>query len=378
MKKTFRDYHFFQALDSYEMATTPLDAHLNYYFREHTAIGSKDRKAIAEKIYKMIRFLGLIDYFCPHSHGWEERYAAWQKIHLDQIWQDASIPPHIRVSLPKLFFDLLAGHFGEDEALRIGLASNTTAPLTVRVNLLKTTRNTLFTQWKDHFPVTPTQHSLWGIHFAQKINFHLLEEFKEGLFEVQDEGSQLIADLVEAKPGDQVLDFCAGSGGKSLAFAHKLQGKGQIYLHDLRSHPLIEAKRRLKRAGIENGQILPHDSPHKQTLKGKMDWVLVDAPCSGSGTLRRNPDIKWKFSKESLARLVQEQRTIFAEALTYLSPKGKIIYATCSVLPDENDLQALYFQEKSFLRLQSQPFRSFPTEGGMDGFFGAVFSKLEN
>ena len=139
---------------------------------------------------------------------------------------------------------------------------------------MKTTRQILLQKWSDKFAITPTKNSVFGINFEKKVNFQTLDEFHQGFFEIQDEASQLVANLVEAIPGDQVLDYCAGSGGKTLAFAQKLQMKGQIHLHDIRPNILIQAKKRLKRAGIENAQILPYDSPAKKNLKGKMDWVI--------------------------------------------------------------------------------------------------------
>lgn len=373
MQKTFRDYHLFKALESYDFEALPIDVHLSQYFRKNRAIGSKDRKVIAEKIYKMIRWLGLIDYFCEKSHDWEERYASWKKINLNVHIADPQVPIHVRASFPKNFFQRLVAYFGEEKAFAFCLACNTPAPTTVRINILKTTREALYSKWKETFSVSLTETSIWGINFENKLNFHTLEDFKQGFFEVQDEASQLIADLVEVKPGNWVLDYCAGAGGKSLAFAHKLQKQGQIFLHDIRPRPLVEAKKRLKRAGIENAQILSYDSSQKEQLKGKMDWILVDVPCTGSGTLRRNPDLKWKFSEEKLYRLVQEQREIFQQALSYLHPNGKIVYATCSVLPEENEEQLLYFQKQFSLDLVGEPFRSLPSEGSMDGFFGCVF-----
>lgn len=372
MEKTFRDHHLFQILHSLDFGSVPLDVHLGLYFRQNKAIGSKDRKYIAEKIYKLIRWQGLIDYFCEKSHSWTDRCEALKKIDVSKCAADPLIPLHVRSSFPKHFFNLILEHFGEAEALKICLASNGPAPTTVRVNPLKTTRQLLMANLKNTFTISETPQSEFGINFADRVNFQTVEEFKQGLFEVQDEASQLVANLVQAKPGDQVLDYCAGAGGKTLAFAPRLNGKGQIYLHDIRDRPLMEAKKRLKRAGIENGQILNFDSPNKKELKGKMDWVLVDLPCSGSGTLRRNPDLKWKFSPELLANLIEQQRAIFKEALSFLSPNGKIVYSTCSILPQENEFQIDYFKENHRLKLFGSPFRSVPTEGGMDGFFGAI------
>lgn len=231
--------------------------------------------------------------------------------------------------------------------------------------------------WKGKYEVSPCQLAPHGIVFHKKINFFNLPEFKEGLFEVQDEGSQLVADLCRVEPGEQVLDYCSGSGGKTLAFAYRMQQKGQIFLHDIRDHILAEAKKRLKRAGIQNAQIIEYESPKLKKLKKKMDWVLVDAPCSGTGTLRRNPDMKWKFSEEALRRLVGEQRMIFEKALSFLKPSGKIVYATCSILKEENEEQISHFLKTYPLELAADPFRSLPQKDSMDGFFGAVFKKLK-
>lgn len=376
MKKTFREYHLFKILNSFDFNALPLDVHLGRYFRENRAIGSKDRKEIAEKIYKLIRWMGLVDHHCRGSNKWEERYKTLEKLNIHKNLKDLSIPLHIRASFPKYLFSLLKEYFGEEKAFALCLTCNTTAPTTIRTNVLKTTRQFLISKWKEKFSITKTRESVFGIHFNEKINFQILEEFKNGFFEVQDEASQLVANLLEANPGDQILDYCAGSGGKTLAFAHKLQNKGQIYLHDVRKHPLIQAKKRLKRAGIENAQILSSTSSQKKNLLGKIDWIFVDVPCSGTGTLRRNPDLKWKFSPQMLEHLVKEQRNIFKDALSYLSPKGKIIYATCSILPQENEEQLEYFQKTHGLELYSKPFRSLPVESGWDGFFGATFRKV--
>jgi len=371
MEKTFRDHHLFQILHSTDFGSIPLDVQLGHYFRLHRAIGSKDRKYIAEKIYKLIRWLGLIDYFCQNGHGWEERYKTLNQIDLKKKTEDETIPLHVRASFPKQLFQLLVNFYGEEEALKICLNSNCPAPITVRINPLKGNRQELLHQLEKNFSVKPTVQSNLGIQFEKKVNFKELEEFKSGLFDVQDEGSQLISDLVDASPGDHVLDYCAGAGGKTLAFAHKLEGKGQIYLHDIRERPLIEARKRLKRAGIENYQLL---SSKKGKVAKKMDWILVDVPCSGTGTLRRNPDLKWKFSSEMLARLVEEQRAIFNQALEFLAPGGKIVYATCSILNSENEEQIQFF-EKNFGVKRVSFFKSLPVPGGMDGFFGAILTQ---
>jgi 16S rRNA (cytosine967-C5)-methyltransferase len=263
---------------------------------------------------------------------------------------------------------------GEEKACDLCRISNKPAPTTVRANPIKITREALMDRWKTRFKITPCSHSELGIVFLEKTNFFSLTEFQEGLFEVQDEGSQLLSKLMQVQPGQQVMDYCAGSGGKTLAFANQMQGKGQIFVHDIRTHALMEARKRLRRAGIQNAQTIEAESPNLKKIKKKMDWILVDAPCSGTGTMRRNPDMKWKFTEEMLVRLVGQQRVIFEKALSFLKPGGHIVYATCSMLKDENQDQIAHFLKTYPIDIVGEPFQSLPTEGGMDGFYGVVMT----
>jgi len=375
VKKPFREHHLLTLLEEYNKQTLPLDRFLSDYFRSHKALGSKDRSFIAETVYSLMRWQGLLDHWCKAPHSWERRYQAYQSFDINKAIHDKEIPNHLRVSFPKVLFDLLVTHYGEQRALELCLASNEPAPTTVRINTLKTSREALFEHWRNQYSVHLCQHSPVGITFDKKINFFELPEFRAGSFEIQDEGSQLVAALVKAAPGQQIMDYCAGSGGKTLAFAPAMKGSGQIYLHDIRPHSLSEGRRRLRRAGIENAQIVQSQSPLLKKLKKKMDWVLVDVPCSGTGTLRRNPDMKWKFTQEMLLRLVGQQRTIFEQALSFLKPEGTIVYATCSILPEENQQQLEHFMKIYSLTLKAHPFQSLPKFGGMDGFFAATFVK---
>lgn len=372
----FREHHLFRLLEAYDLQTLPLDLFISYYFRDHKALGSKDRAFIAETAYTLIRWKGLLNYLTPSPASWQTRYVQYQLLNWEQIAYDSAIPLHDRVSFPLVLFQLLENSYGTKRAVELCYISNTAAPTTLRVNTLKTTREALMAQWQDHYSFSPTLLSSEGLNFHKKINFFELPEFKAGLFEVQDEGSQLLAHLVQVKPGEQVLDYCAGSGGKTLAFAPQMHQKGQIYLHDIRPLALQEAKKRLRRAGIQNSQILLPDSPQLDKLKKKMDWVLVDAPCTGTGTMRRNPDMKWKFDAETLTRLVGQQRKIFERALSFLKPNGRIVYATCSLLKEENQEQLEHFLKTYSLTVEGQPFQSWPTISGMDGFFGVVLKRV--
>ncbi len=373
--KKFRLYHLIQILSKFEEEGGPLDGFLRRYFREHKAVGSKDRQEICAVLYGIVRWRGLLDYLCSKPLSWEKRIQKYLEIKPETFKNDAKIPPHVRVSFPQYLYSRLKEHYGEKKATSICLNSNDTAPLTIRANLLKTSREALLKTLGTNHNVSPCKSSESGITLEKKLNFFSLKEFKEGLFEVQDEGSQLVANQVAPEGRAHVLDYCAGAGGKTLAFAHKMGNQGQIYLYDIRPHILEQAKKRLKRAGIQNAQILCKKKLKKKGYLGRMDWLLLDVPCSGTGTLRRNPDMKWKINDSLISRLCLEQREIFEESLKFLHPNGKIVYATCSILPEENEEQVSFFLKKYDLKLTQPPFLSFPTPSGMDGFFCAVLTR---
>lgn len=213
----------------------------------------------------------------------------------------------------------------------------------MRANTLRTTRLDLLKKFKEMgWWVEPTKFAPNGIRFIRppEGNLFKLVEFKKGHFEVQDEASQLLAMRVDAKPKQTILDYCAGSGGKTLAFAPFMHNSGQIYLHDIRKSVEIQAKQRLRRAGVQNAQFHHDKMRLRKLLKGRCDWVLLDVPCSGSGVLRRNPDLKWKFSSERLEEMRKVQELILDESRWFMKSDGssKLVYCTCSILPEENIL----------------------------------------
>lgn len=368
----FREHHLITLLEEYGQSHKPLDRCMADYFRAHKALGSKDRAYVAETAWDIIRWQGLIDAHLSAPYTWEKRLKVHETLNKEDT---SSFPDHVRLSCPKFLYDLFCESWGEAKAQEISRISNTQAPLTVRANLLKTTRTELLKTWANKYDVAPCFQSPTGIKFSKREPLTSIDEFKKGFFEIQDEGSQLVANLVDARPGEHILDFCCGSGGKTLAFAPNMNKQGQIYLHDIRPYVLDEAKLRLKRAGVQNAQFVLPNSQQLRRLKKKCDWVLVDAPCTGTGTLRRNPDIKWRLDEKALQGLVGQQRTIFEQALSYLKPGGKIVYTTCSVLKPENHGQIDHFMKAYELKLCAEPLQIFPTEGEMDGFFGAVLSK---
>lgn len=349
----FRDHHLLNFLDSWNEKGGALDAALADYFRTHKALGSKDRAEIGDRVYHQVRWKLLPEGAHPN---------------------DKTLPFYVRVSAPQELCDAFIRSFGEEKAFELLTESNNPAPTFIRVNPMKISRDRLFDKWKDIYDIAKTQHSPYGIIFNKKISFFGLDEYKQGFFEVQDEGSQLVADKVNPKPGDRILDWCAGSGGKTLAFAHKTEGKGQLYLHDIRKGILYESRKRLCRAGVQNSQIIFADEDKKlNMIKKKMDWVIVDAPCSGTGTLRRNPEMKYRFEEAKLKKYVGDQRIIFEKALSFLKPEGHIVYATCSVLKEENEEQVKHFLATYPLQLVGETFQSLPSNGGMDGLFSATF-----
>ncbi|MBA3957544.1 MAG: RsmB/NOP family class I SAM-dependent RNA methyltransferase [Parachlamydiaceae bacterium] len=371
----FRLHHALIVLEDYELQQLPLDLFISNYFRAHKALGSKDRGAIAESVYAVIRWRTLLDHVSKTPYTWEKRVANLENPLFPEWIKDPSIPAHIRLSFPICLLDHIERSHGIEKAEELCLISNYPAPTTIRVNTIKTTRDQLFTKWQSLYSISPCKYSENGITFQKKISLFSLPEFRDGLFEMQDEGSQALSYLVQAQPGQQVLDYCGGSGGKTLAFAPQMQGKGQIFIHDIRKHALMEAQKRLRRAGIQNAQTVPENDPRLKGMKKKMHWVLVDAPCTGTGTMRRNPDMKWRFTDETLPRLLGQQRTIFEKALSYLRPDGKIVYGTCSILREENEEQVAHFMKTYDLEMVGSPFQSLPTHGGMDGFYGVVLQK---
>lgn len=374
--RPYREHHLLNILDDYEARKLPLDRCISDYFRDHKALGSKDRAYIAETLYGLMRWLLLVDHLCKPPQFWEQRLEIFnQQEFLNEAKTNPKIPLHIRLSFPEELWNLIVNSHGIETAEAICTASNFPAPTTVRANPIKISRDELLDRWKDQYSVSPCKHSPFGIVFHKKINFFALPEFKQGLFEVQDEGSQLLALMVDPKPKELVMDYCSGSGGKTLCFAPKMQNQGQIYLHDVRPFILEEGRKRLRRAGIQNAQVVQENDPKLKKLKKKMNWVLADVPCSGTGTLRRNPDMKWKFEAAALKRLVSQQRVIFEKALSYMHPEGHIVYGTCSLLKEENQEQVEHFIKTYQLEIVGSPWQSLPALNEMDGFFGVVMKK---
>ena len=255
----------------------------------------------------------------------------------------AVAPDHVRADVPEWVGLSLAQSFGESWVAE-GQAMTGRPPLDLRVTTLKATRDRVVKALHRLAPETTTIAPL-GIRFsagsgdARTPNVQSDEGYLKGWFEVQDQGSQIVAALAGARPGEQVLDLCAGAGGKTIAMAADMQNKGQIFAYDSERPRLAPIYDRLKRNGVRNVQVRAPEAGALADLEGKMDRVLIDAPCTGTGTWRRRPDSKWKLTPEQVALRAGEQHAILADGLRYVKPGGVLVYITCSILRDENDGQ---------------------------------------
>ena len=252
-----------------------------------------------------------------------------------------SLPFEIRADLPDWVIKRLRAWLDDGQILALAQGQTTTAPLDLRVNTFRTRREAVVeTLRAEGIAAEPTRLSPIGVRLAQKIALNKHPLFLSGDVEVQDEGSQLLGLLMEARRGEMVVDFCAGAGGKSLLLGAAMQSQGRVYAFDVSEKRLNNLGPRLKRSGLSNlfpSRIDSENDPKIKRLAGKIDRVLVDAPCTGLGTLRRNPDLKWRQTEEGLKELCAKQKSILNAAAKLLKPGGRLVYGTCSILREENE-----------------------------------------
>ena len=362
--------------------------------------GSRDRKFIAETIYDMVRWKRLYNEIA----GTKGHYTR------DNLWKNFAVWAILKgISLPdwKYFTDTPArrikGKFDELQKTRkfresipdwmdeLGVEAlgsrwdaeikelNQQARVILRVNTLKTSRQELQKILRDEeidteiIPKYPD-----ALVLVERKNVFLTQAFKKGLFEVQDASSQLVAPFLDVRPGQKVVDTCAGAGGKTLHLASLMENKGQIIAMDIHAHKLAELKKRAKRGGAHNIETRPIEGTKAiKKLKGKADRVLIDAPCSGLGVLKRNPDSKWKLNPEFIERVQKTQAEILDQYSSMVKNGGKLVYATCSILPSENELQVKAFlkDHAEFTLIKEQ--KVSPAASGFDGFYMALLEKKE-
>ncbi|HET9734786.1 MAG TPA: RsmB/NOP family class I SAM-dependent RNA methyltransferase [Burkholderiales bacterium] len=396
-------------------STGPADAVVSRYFRAHRNLGQQDRAFVAETVYAVLRRRRSLEAAAQSSVPRDLAIAAMVRVRglsgralegvLREGEQDVvarvraakadAFPPAVRADLPDWLWERLAALYGAEEAMRVAQGLLNPAPLDLRVNLAKLDRDAALAKLQaSGIEAQATPYSPAGIRVAGKpaINRHAL--FTSGAIEVQDEGSQLLAYLLAPRRGEMVADYCAGAGGKTLALAMLMRGTGRLYAMDVSARRLAELAPRAARAGVTSVHplVLSGESDARaKRLAGKIDRVLVDAPCSGFGTLRRNPDLKWRHGAEAVAELAAKQARILEAAARLLKPGGRLVYATCSILPEENESIADAFAAahadfvplscKDLLAAQrielpcAERLRLWPHVHGCDGFFAAAFER---
>ncbi len=370
------------------------DQSLQRVLRREKRLRSVERRAVSDAVYGLLRLQGRVDHLLgralltrkssmdrlatPTQHLL--RYAAYLIVGDQQSAASAAglagleVAPYLwalelvaqpvelgipegdvndalaaETSLPRWLAKLWSDQLGAPETRKLAAAINQRAPLTVRANLLKNTRDELVrTLAGEDARVEPTKLSPWGVTFTGRTNVFALKAFKAGLFEVQDEGSQLIALACGARPGQIVVDACAGAGGKTLALAMEMNNKGRLVACDRDARRLVEMKVRARRAGVHNCESrgVPEGAVGEariEDLAGQADVVLIDAPCSGLGALRRNPDARWRLNMDEVNIFPPRQREILERYVRLLKPSGRLIYATCSINRGENqDVRAAF------------------------------------
>ena len=343
----------------------PADAVVSRFFRDNRGLGPRERATLAETVYTVLRKKLLFDHLAPSGSGPKERRLAILGFHgprdflksalteQEKNWLDqcdainpADLMERHRHNLPEWLVQPLKDQLGDEFwPLADSMAQN--APLDLRVNVLKEKRADVQKELAQAaIKSVATPYSPWGLRIEGKPALTKLDAFTRGAIEVQDEGSQLLALLLDAKRGEMVVDFCAGAGGKTLAIGATMRSTGRLYAFDVSAHRLDALKPRMARSGLSNihPAAIAHERDERiKRLAGKIDRVLVDAPCSGLGTLRRNPDLKWRQSAKAVQELVVKQAAILDSAARLLKPGGRLVYATCSILPQENEAIAEAF-----------------------------------
>jgi 16S rRNA (cytosine967-C5)-methyltransferase len=347
----------------------PADAVVSRFFREHR-VGSRERATLAETVYAVLRRKNLYEFLAksaPKGAGSVARRMAILAFHGsrdfiksalnadEKQWLDACdaamesghglLDLH-RHNLPEWLAQRLKAQLGE-QFWPLVKSLELSAPLDLRVNVLKQKRDVARMQLaQSAIKSVVSEFSPWGLRIEGKPALNTLDAFKNGEIEVQDEGSQLLALLLDAGRGEMVVDFCAGAGGKTLAIGAMMKNTGRLYALDVSAHRLDALKPRLARSGLSNVHpvAIAHERDERiKRLAGKIDRVLVDAPCSGMGTLRRNPDLKWRQTPQDLEELNAKQSAILTSAARLVKSGGRLIYATCSLLHEENEAIAQAF-----------------------------------
>ena len=403
------------AIERVRRFDTPADNGLTAFFRSHPEMGQRDRAFIADGVFALLRRMRSLEALAETS---EPRKLALAIIvremgrslrdlepvlnAADGLWVRAfksrlhnALPPAVAADLPDWLWERLGDAYGDATRAALTHAWQTPAPFDLRINPVKTNREAALAQLAaDGFDAVATPYSPLGIRVAGRPSLAKHPWLVDGRLEVQDEGSQLIGYVVAPRRSDMVVDFCAGAGGKTLLLGALMRSQGRLYAFDVVANRLAKFTPRLARSGLSNvhPQLLASERDTKvKRLAGKIDRVLVDAPCTGFGTLRRNPDLKWRQPASAVAELAAKQTSILAAAAILVKPGGRLVYATCSVLPEENEAIVAAFLAahpqftsgnvaadltRAGIALDTGPtLKLFPHLHGCDGFFAAVLER---
>lgn len=418
-------------IDNVIKLTYPADTIITHYFRQRRYIGSQDRRQISSYVYACLRqylhlqwALGkfsnprlLVFLFLLHQDEWQLptlQNACDNKSYHPQSLSPQELtvlkkalhhlkdplPPDVALNIPSWSLPLFQETFAEEYTAEVN-ALNKSASFDLRVNTLKTTREaTIEALQRDSIPCIATPLSPLGIRLFERRPLPHHPLWQQGWIEVQDEGSQLVSLLTDAKPQETILDLCAGAGGKTLALAATMGNKGHIVAMDISEKRLARARERLRRAGVHNTEFRALDATGQRWLSRqskRFDRVLIDAPCSGSGTWRRNPDLKLRFQEKDLTEVLSKQTQLLNQAIPFIKPGGCLIYVTCSLFPCENQHQITTFLEKNTeftpISLESiwqgildTPYpgtnavylQLTPHQHNCDGFFIAILRKMRD
>jgi 16S rRNA (cytosine967-C5)-methyltransferase len=392
----------------------PADAVVSRYLRAHPILGQQDRAFVAETVFAVLRRLRLLETLAAGRDPRRLVLVALTRLRgLSLRELDTALKPDerdwlaelkagaeddslaLRCDFPDWLLAKLQRQHGEQELLALAQSLQQSAPLDLRVNALKAGREAVLARLAaDDIGARATPYSPLGVRLEGKpqINRHPL--FFEGAIEIQDEGSQLLCQLLAPRRGEMVADFCAGAGGKTLALGAMMRSSGRLYAFDVSERRLAGLKPRLARSGLSNVHpqwIAGENDARLKRLAGKLDRVLVDAPCTGLGTLRRNPDLKWRQDERALAERRAKQEVILAAAARLVKPGGLLLYATCSLLDEENAevVEAFLGQHAQFelrpanavlaqqrIALDTGEYlRLAPHLHGTDGFFAALLGR---
>jgi 16S rRNA (cytosine967-C5)-methyltransferase len=349
------------AIERARVLDAPADTKLRAFFRANPALGQNDRAFVAEGTFAFLRRMRSLSALAQTEHPRKLALAVTVRDlghsvrELEPVMRAAEaawlaefkgrlgtpLAPAVAADLPDWLWQRLGAVYGDERRAALARALLVPAPFDLRVNVVKAARNeALSALTADGLAVEPTRYAPLGLRVSGRPLLAKHPWLADGRLEVQDEGSQLIAHVVAPKRNDMVVDFCAGAGGKTLALGALMRSQGRLYAFDVIDRRLANLRPRLARSGLSNvhPELIAHERDTRiKRLSGKADRVLVDAPCTGFGTLRRNPDLKWRHGEAALDELTRKQAAILDAAATLVKPGGRLVYATCSLLPEEND-----------------------------------------